>query len=63
MQCNVGKTDKTFRYILGGLAIVAGVVFQSWWGALGLIPIVTAAINWCPLYAVLRISSAKKSAS
>ncbi|MCB0291427.1 MAG: DUF2892 domain-containing protein [Calditrichaeota bacterium] len=62
MKLNVGKTDKILRYVIGVAAIAAGVAYESWWGALGLIPIVTAAINWCPLYSVLKISSAKKSA-
>lgn len=62
MKINVGKADKVLRYIIGVAAIAAGVIYQSWWGVLGLIPIVTATVNWCPLYAVLRISSIKKSA-
>ncbi len=59
MKCNVGKTDKTIRYILGVAMMGAGVYFESWWGAVGLIPIVTASINFCPLYALLGLSSCK----
>jgi hypothetical protein len=50
MKCNVGKTDKMFRIILGVIVILAGVYFQSWWGAVGVVPIVTGLIRWCPAY-------------
>jgi hypothetical protein len=50
MKCNVGKTDKMFRIILGVIIILAGVYFQSWWGAVGVVPIVTGFIRWCPAY-------------
>jgi hypothetical protein len=32
MKCNVGKTDKTIRIIIGAAIIALGVYFQSWWG-------------------------------
>jgi len=60
MKCNVGKTDRIIRLILGVGIIAAGVYFQSWWGAIGLIPIFTAAIGWCPIYVPFGISSCKK---
>jgi hypothetical protein len=50
MKCNVGKTDRLFRIILGVVIILAGVYFQSWWGAVGLVPILTGSIRWCPAY-------------
>ncbi|MEA1889259.1 MAG: DUF2892 domain-containing protein [Pseudomonadota bacterium] len=37
--------------------MAAGVYFQSWWGAIGLVFIVTAAMGWCPPYALLGINS------
>ena len=59
-KCNVGKTERVFR-IIAGLAIAAvGVFYQSWWGAVGLIPLITGAIGWCPIYAPLGISTIKK---
>jgi hypothetical protein len=57
MKCNVGKTDKIFRIILGVIIILAGVYFQSWWGAVGLVPIVTGFIRWCPAYLPFGIST------
>jgi hypothetical protein len=53
MKCNVGKADKVVRYIIGGAIVIAGIAFNSWWGLVGLIPIVTALVGWCPLYAIL----------
>lgn len=50
MKCNVGKTDRLFRIILGIVIILAGVYFQSWWGAVGLVLILTGSIRWCPAY-------------
>ena len=59
MKVNMGKPDKVIRLILGAGIIAAGVYFQSWWGAIGVIPIVTAFINWCPLYFPFGISTCK----
>ena len=60
MKCNVGKIDKSVRIIVGIGIIAIGIYFQSWWGAIGLIPIFTAAIGWCPAYIPFGISTSKK---
>lgn len=60
MKCNVGKTDRAIRIILGLCIIAAGIYWHSWLGVIGAIPLVTAALGWCPLYIPLGISSCKK---
>lgn len=50
MKCNVGKVDRMIRIVLGVAIISVGMYFKSWWGAVGLIPLLTAAIRWCPAY-------------
>ncbi len=60
MQANVGSIDRALR-IAVGLALIA-IVFvgpQTPWGWIGVIPLVTALIGWCPLYRILGISSNK----
>ncbi|MGM0529727.1 MAG: YgaP family membrane protein [Bacteroidota bacterium] len=57
MKKNIGKTDKTVRIILGMLIGVAGLYFQSWWGLLGLIPLLTAFMGTCGLYLPFGIST------
>jgi hypothetical protein len=60
MKCNVGGVDRVVRIILGLAVIGLGVFYQSWWGAIGLIPLATAALGWCPLYVPMGISSCPK---
>ena len=59
MQCNVGKADKIVRIIIGLVIIILGLYFKSWWGAIGLVPLLTALIGWCPLYVPLGIKTSK----
>lgn len=59
MQRNVGGVDRVFRLALGVVVIGAGVYYKSWWGAIGVVPILTAAIGWCPAYLPFGISSCK----
>ena len=60
MQCNVGKTDRMVRLIAGVVIIGAGFYFQSWWGAIGIVPLMTGTLRWCPPYQLLGISTDKK---
>lgn len=61
MKKNMSQTDRYIRLAVGVVIIVLGLVFSSWWGLIGLIPLVTGIINYCPLYDVLGISTLKKT--
>jgi hypothetical protein len=61
MQKNIGQTDKIVRIVIGVALIVTGVINQSWWGAVGIVPLLTAFIGYCPLYTVLKISTCESS--
>ena len=58
MQVNVGGADRWIRIVVGLAALGAGYAYHSWWGLLGLIPLVTGLVRWCPLYGPLGISTA-----
>lgn len=65
MQANVGGIDKALRIIVGlGLigATVAGTIGP--WGYVGVVPLLTGLIGWCPAYLPFGIKTcpAKKSA-
>jgi hypothetical protein len=60
MSHNVGKIDRSIRIILGLIIVLLGFYFQSWWGLLGIIPISTAFISWCPVYSAFKITTCKQ---
>ena len=58
---NVGKTDKTLRIIFG-LVLLGGFVYtKNLLFLIGLIPLATGLLNYCPLYSILGINTCKKS--
>lgn len=59
MTPNVGNMDRILRVIAGAAIIVLGIVYGSWWGVIGVLPLGTAFIRWCPPYALLGISTCK----
>lgn len=59
MQNNIGKADRVFRIVAGIAIIAAGVYFESWWGAIGALPLLTAALGWCPAYLPFGISTCR----
>ena len=60
MLKNVGSADRNIRIGLGIAIIVVGVALQSWWGLIGIVPLLTAGLNFCPLYTIFGISTNKK---
>lgn len=63
LENNVGAVDGYFRLLLGLVAIFLGILFSSWWGALGFIFVVTAAFKNCPLYSMFGLSTDSESSS
>lgn len=60
MKKNIGSADKIIRIILGVAIIAYGIYNQSWWGVVGIVPLFTAFINWCPAYSLIGVSTNKK---
>ncbi len=60
MDKNVGSADRALRVMAGLIVIFIGIDIKSWWGIIGLLPIATAAIGWCPAYLPFGISTCKK---
>lgn len=57
MKPNVGSVDRIVRYVAGLAILGAGYYFKSWWGLVGLLPLLTATIRYCPAYAPLGLST------
>jgi hypothetical protein len=60
MKPNVGKADMIVRIVLAVVIFALGYYFKSWWGLVGIVPLATAFVRWCPAYWPFGISTAKK---
>lgn len=60
MKANVGGIDRALR-IIAGLVLIAltltGVI--GTWGWIGVVPLATGLIGWCPAYPLLGVSTCK----
>jgi hypothetical protein len=58
MKANVGSTDRILRILVGlvliGLTLTGNI---GLWGWIGVVPLATALVGWCPLYTMLGINS------
>lgn len=66
MGKNVGDIDRILRIGIGLILIVmelGGTSPISPWGWIGVVPLVTGLIGWCPPYAILGISTCKSKGS
>ncbi len=55
---NEGKVDRTLRIIVG--AVLISLVFvgpETPWGWIGLLPLITGIVGYCPAYKALGIST------
>ena len=58
MTKNVGQTERAIR-IVAGLALMGAAYTGNLgaWAWIGVVPLLTAIIGWCPPYALLGLST------
>ncbi len=57
---NVGTIDRVARIVLG--LVLLAMVFvgpETPWGWIGIIPLVTGAMGWCPAYQLLGLRTCR----
>ncbi|PHR91743.1 MAG: hypothetical protein COA69_11195 [Robiginitomaculum sp.] len=58
MKTNVGSLDRGLRLVFGGILIALAYSGHfSPWGWIGIVPVVTALIGWCPAYRIFGLNS------
>jgi hypothetical protein len=62
MKKNVGGLDRGFRIVLGLVVVGLGIAYRSWWGALGLLPLLTGMFAWCPVYVPFNTTTCAQEA-
>jgi hypothetical protein len=58
LSSNVGKADRVVRVVAGLGILAAGGHFQNPLGLIGVVPLLTAALGWCPAYLPFGLSTA-----
>lgn len=62
MKPNVGSTERIIRIIVGLALLSLWFVLSGnarYLSLIGLIPLLTAAVRWCPLWAMFRVNTNK----
>jgi hypothetical protein len=60
MTCNLGKTDRIIRVIIGLAVIWSGLYYENWWGLVGVLVLIPATIGHCPLYVPFKFSTCRR---
>ena len=60
---NVGGIDRILRIVLGALLVLGALMGYGVWMWIGVLPLATGLIGWCPPYSLLGVNtcSTKKS--
>ncbi len=60
MKSNVGGIDRILRIVIGAVLVVLAATGQvGVWGWIGLLPLATGLVGWCPPYSLLGINTCK----
>jgi hypothetical protein len=58
MTRNIGSIDRALRIVVGfALLSLVFIGPQSWWGLVGLVPLLTALVGNCPVYSLLGFNT------
>jgi hypothetical protein len=64
MKLNENTIDRAVRVVLGlGLLSLTVVGPHTLWGLLGLIPLITGAVGFCPLYRLIGLKTRTSATS
>jgi hypothetical protein len=62
MKPNIGRLERVVRVVVGiGVLSLAFVGPRTAWAYLGILPLLSGLIGWCPPYALLGISTVRTS--
>lgn len=59
MTKNIGGIDRIIRIAIGAALIVWAIMGGPIWAWIGIVPMATAILGWCPPYAILGFSTCK----
>jgi hypothetical protein len=60
MKANVGGADRVIRIVAGLVLLSLVVILEGdarWFGLIGIVPLFTGLMRWCPAYTLLGINT------
>ncbi|MCC7116865.1 MAG: DUF2892 domain-containing protein [Burkholderiales bacterium] len=63
MEANVGGVDRGVRIVAGLVLLSLVFVLEGnarWWGLIGVVPLATGLLRWCPAYLPFGIKTCSK---
>ena len=57
MKHNVGSFDAGARTVGGILILLVGHHYREWWALLGIVPLLTGALAFCPAYCLFHFNT------
>ncbi len=57
---NIGLIDKGLRLIVGAALVAWAVMGGPIWAWIGMLPLATAVMGWCPAYSLIGVSTQGK---
>lgn len=60
MKSNVGSTDRIIRIVIGIGIAIGGIIFESYWGLIGVVILATGVYRFSFIYKLLNITTYKK---
>ena len=61
LKLNIGAVDRLLRIVVGLVLLwltMTGTI--GWWGWIGVVPLLTGVVGWCPAYSLLHTNTCKK---
>jgi len=61
MKRNVGPIDRLLRILIGLVIAIFGVIYESYWGIVGILILATGVFGYCLIYGMFKISTNRKN--
>jgi len=62
MEQNIGSVDKALRIVIGLALLSLLFILEGnarWWGLIGIGPLLTTSLGWCPAYTLIGVTTCK----
>jgi Inner membrane protein YgaP-like, transmembrane domain len=63
MHKNIGTVDRVIRTVVGVALLTqafAGPLGPAWWGWIGIVPLATVLLGWCPAYSLIGVRTCRE---